>query len=240
MFGWFVASWKFAKANCSLDTSQIQNHKNKIIWQFHEENDTEIITILLFQSDEPTNSTHFKWSTTKRKLYFTTECMYLEEINNKENETENFNHLSLSHIWNDKPIMHTIHSYLHLIFILNCHTSADQPKRKMKLHYQTDYTDNTDTPKEEKAHKQNNGDHVEKRLNCKENLSYIDEWIPFDILMDNININSIPNKWNERKRRKDQQKKIVKTAPWRYLNNIQKPSKTITQHKNKAKKIIFS
>lgn len=71
--------------------------------------------------------------------------------------------------------MHTIHSYLHLIFILNCHTSADQPKRKMKLHYQTDYTDNTDTPKEEKAHKQNNGDHVEQRLNCKENLSYIDE-----------------------------------------------------------------
>lgn len=142
--------------------------------------------------------------------------MYLEEINNKENETENFNHLSLSHIWNDKPIMHTIHSYLHLIFILNCHTSADQPNRKMKLHYQTDYTDNTDTPKEEKAHKQNNGDHVEKRLNCKENLSYIDEWIPFDILMDNININSIPNKWNERKRRKDQQKKSLK----RHLEDI--------------------
>lgn len=72
--------------------------------------------------------------------------------------------------------MHTIHSYLHLIFILNCHTSVDQQKQKetrvkMKLHYQTYYTD---TPKQGKHTNKSNGDHAEKRLNGKENLSYIE------------------------------------------------------------------
>lgn len=89
------------KANCNLDTNQ--NQTNKIIWQFREEHDTEIILITLYSFFNPTNqqnSTHFKWSTTKKENFILQPNVRTlkKKHKNKENETENFNHLSLSHI----------------------------------------------------------------------------------------------------------------------------------------------